>query len=254
MQAVGEFERGVIREEIECELLGEKKRIIQMKINRREPIDEEEIDREIGLLREKKLAEAEGSGESGSCARLNGEQADELQEVYSRIVHMCHPKMHPEQPETHRKLYEKAQEAYHRHDLAALKLIWTMLTTTEKEAGAGQVALTVGLGLSIGEGKGRDYSTDYGLASELYSCFAPLDEEAGIAAEWRRYEEEADKEMQEIQEIREDFPFAAQEMLSSPEEIEAYKAELNQRLYNAQQTRRRMEDEIRVMIQEAAHE
>ena len=252
MAAVGSFEEEVIKEEMECELLIAKHKMVQVKLNRREEINEAEIDLEIEKMRGELMREAAGSGGGDrNYQELAPEKMNELQEIYSKIVQACHPQMHTNLPETHRQLYDKAQEAYRRHDLNALRLIWDMLTSAEDGGEGIQLALEISMGVGGEDGEDeqiRDYSTDYTLAASLYSCFVPMENEAPVLEEWEHYKAEIRLEMMLMEKAREEYPFSAEKMLSSPEETAAYKAELELRLKNAKQQREKLSSEIREMI------
>lgn len=249
MEAVGDYEESVVKEEMECELLTTKQRLVQAAINRREAVDEAAIDKKIDELRKDMTDAAAGDPPPQPYAELSSEQADELQELYSKIVKEFHPGMHPELTEAERQLYQKAQNAYRMRDLAALKLIWEMLTATDGEG------MKMAFELSMEENNGeedkvpsRDYSTDYALASVLYTSFLPLREEAAIMEEWKNYREKTNSMMEQIERMKQEFPYSAQEMLSDPQQIQAYKQELEQRMRNARNEREQLTQEIRKMI------
>lgn len=254
MDKIGSYEETVIKEEIECELLQKKQQMIQAAINRREPIDEAAIDAEIERQRQQMLQEAAGS-EPQEYAVLSEEQSEELQKLYREIVKDFHPQMHPELTEAHRQLFQKAQEAYRRRDLEALKLVHEMLYSTQE--GGLELELTLQL-LTGGEeaenASGRDYSTDYSLAAVIYSGFKPTNEEAAIQEELTRYRQMTDGVMKEMEDMRLQFPYNASDMLSDPAKLEAYKEELEHRLRSATTERERRTKEIRTMIEsEAVH-
>ena len=61
--------------------------------------------------------------------------------------------------------------------------------------------------------------------------------------------------MQEMEEMRSQFPYTAAEMLSDLAQIEAYKEDLAQRLRTASAEKERREKEIRAMMgREVIHE
>ncbi len=258
MDKVGTYEETVIKEEIECELLQKKQQMIQTAINRREPIDEAAIDAELENHRQQMLQEAAGPAAPQEYAELSGEQSDELQELYRDIVKNFHPQMHPELTEAHRQLFQKAQEAYRRRDLAALKLVHEMLYSTQEDGLALELLLELLTGSKADEeteeesSPGRDYATDYSLASVIYSGFKPTAEEAAIQEEWTRYRQMTDSVMKEMDDMRLQFPYTASDMLSDPAKIEAYKEELAHRLRTATTERERRTKEIRAMIESVA--
>lgn len=260
MDKVGTFEETVIKEEIECELLRKKQNMIQAAINRREPIDEEAIDAELENHRQQMLQEAAGSAAPQEYAELSNEQSDELQKLYRDIVKNFHPQMHPELTEAHRQLFQKAQEAYRRRDLAALKLVHEMLYSTQEDRLILELMLSFFAGSKDDEeaektASDRDYATDYSLAAMIYRGFKPTNEEAAIQEAWTRYRQMTDSVMKEMDDMRLRFPYTASDMLSDPAKIESYKEELAHRLRSATAEREHRTKEIRAMIESvAAHE
>lgn len=258
MDKVGSYEENVIKEEIECELLQKKQQMIQAAINRREPIDEAAIDAELEKHRQQLFQEAAGSPPQ-EYAELSGEQSDELQELYRDIVKNFHPQMHPELTEAHHRLFQKAQEAYRRRDLEALKLVHEMLYSAQEDEAVLELTLELLIGGKADETEeepdaDRDHTTDYSLAAMIYSGFKPTNEEAAIQEELARYRQMTDSVMKETDDMRLRFPYTASEMLSDPAKIEAYKEELEHRLRSAAAERERRTKEIRAMIEsEAAH-
>jgi len=236
MEKIGPLEETVIKEEIECELMSKKQAMIQAAINRREPIDEAAIDAQIDQERQKLLSAAQGDSAPVEFAQLTAEQADELQEIYREIVKNYHPQMHPELTEAHRALYQKAQEAYRRRDLQALKLVRDMLESTKGEGITLELTMQLGIGMGDDEGANiekREYDTDYALASTLYSSFIPTGEEIAIQEEWNRCKQTMESVMANMADTRNRFPYNAAAMLADPAQIEAYKEELRQRHHAA---------------------
>lgn len=256
MEKVGKFEESIIQEEIEVELLEKKQQMIQTAINRREPVDEAAIDAEIEKLRQEKLTEAANydCGDNSEIMELTGEQTNELQDLYHTIVKCYHPQMHPELTEIHKKLFMKAQDAYRRKDLEALRLIYDMLLQADGDVDLGELFDMLIDAVAKGETETvrREYTTDYALASLLYPYFRHTAEEASLQEEWDRYKAEADGMMAVIENIQKDFPFSAAQMLSEPEQLESYKKELEYRLYEAKKERERLSQQIRSMIERVA--
>lgn len=256
MDKVGNFEESIIQEEIEVELLEKKQQMIQAAINRREPIDEAAIDAEIEKLRQQKLTEAAnyGGGENSDVMELTGEQTNELQDLYHTIVKCYHPQMHPELTEIHKKLFMKAQDAYRRKDLEALRLIHDMLLQADGDVDLDELLDMLIDSVAQGETEPvrREYTTDYALASILYPYFRHTAEEASLQEEWDRYKVESDGMMAVIESIQKEFPFSAAQMLSDPEQLEAYKKDLEYRLYEAQKEREWLSQQIRSMIERVA--
>ncbi len=247
MDAVGDYENTVIKEEIECELLDLKRQIIQTAINRREPIDESAIDAEIDAERTKMLDDAANSAAPAEYVELTPEQGTELQKLYHDIVKNFHPQTHPEQTESHRKLFQKAQEAYRCNDLEALRLIYDMLCSTTDGGFEVTVELSNGAETDFNF-VGQDYTLDYAAAAQIYDCFVSTSEEMSIREEWARCRLLTDDVMNEIERLRADFPYSASDMLADPNKIQAYKEDLAYRLRTAVQERERRTLEIKEML------
>lgn len=252
MDKIGTFEETVIKEEIECELLKKKQEMIQSAINRREPIDEASIDEEINKLRDEMIKEAGGDAPPKEYADLSEEQATELQEIYSEIVKNYHPQTHPDLTEAHKELFKKAQEAYRRKDVSALKLIYDMLTSADGEGMAFELSMELDVS-DEEETADERFTTDYTLASELYKNFIPTSEEAAIQEEWTRYKQNIDEVMSDMESLKTQFPYTAAETLSNPDKLAEYKAGLEHRLYEASKERARLTNEIERMKEATVH-
>lgn len=250
MEQVGSEEEAVIQREIECELLEEKKKMVQTAINRREAIDETAIDARIDSLRQEKLEEAVGNAPSElPYHSLSPEKADALQALYRQIVKNYHPQMHPEMTDQQRELFDKAQDAYRRKDMTALELIYDMLASTEGEPMHLILTLKVAEGDESVETQKRSFSTDYSLARKLYSCFVPTAEEAAIEEELVQCQEKQAKLMAQIDAMKQEFPFSAAEMLADPVQIEAYKQQLEHRRFDAEHSIQKTQNEIQSMME-----
>ena len=250
MDKIGTFEETVIKEEIECELLKKKQEMIQAAINRREPVDEAAIDEEISKLREEMIKEAGGDEPPKEFADLSEEQATELQEIYSEIVKNYHPETHPNLTDAHKELFKKAQEAYRRKDVSALKLIYDMLTSADGEGIDIELLMSM-LNVSVSDEEDNSaderFTTDFTLVAELYNSFIPTSKEAAIQEEWLRYKQNIDKVMNEMTALKTQFPYTAAETLSNPDKLAEYKAGLEHRLFEATKERARLTSEIERM-------
>ena len=254
MDKIGSFEESVIKEEIECELLIKKQEMIRAALNRREPIDEEAIDKEIESLRQEMIKEASADAPPKEYADLSEEQANELQEIYRNIINRYHPQIHTGLTDAHKELFKKAQEAYRRRDVSALKLIYDMMTNADKDELFTDVLLRMLNDLDdIGINVFTDdtFTTDYSLAADLYKNFVPTADEAAISEDRLRYKKLFDEAMKEIETLKTQFPYTAAETLSDPEKISKYKLDLEHRLFEASKERARLTDEIEKMKGEA---
>lgn len=266
MDRLGAHEEAVIRAEIECQLLQRKQQLVQAALNRQEPIDEAAIEAALEAQRRQLLQEAAGPAAPQPYAELSAEQSDELQRLYRGIVRDFHPQLHPGSTDAHRQLYEMAQEAYRRRDLAALRLIHETLYDTPQDApSSSQLLSTLALlasllremsgdlrpsaqTFSVPDG---DSTVDYTLAGALYSAFLPTAEELAVKEEWARYQKALDEITGEIADMQRQFPYSAAEMLSDPAKVEAYQENLAHRLFLANAERERRTAEIRAMIESA---
>lgn len=248
MEAIGHYEETVVREEMECELLTAKQRLVQAAINRREAIDEAAIEAKMAALREQMTKDASGDPPPQPYAELSPEHLNELQEIYSAIVRKYHPSMHPEMTQSERMLYEKAQNAYRLRDLSALRLIHEMLMASEDEGFQMVFEWSLDLNADESSAPSNHSMTDYSLASALYGCFVPLQEEAAMQEEWNLTTEKTNAMMEQLRQLQQTFPYSAKEMLADPQQIQAYKSELEQRMYSAQRERERLTLEIQTMI------
>lgn len=252
METVGKEEQEVIRQEIECELLEEKERMIQTAINRREPVDEAVIDARIDQLRKDKIGEAlDIDSDWSNIEPLDSEDQDAIQVLYRQIVQNYHPQMHPDLPEAHRLLYEKAQDAYRRRDLDALQLIWDTLNSTEGASLGVTMTLEFSISSQSAEEQLEELSTDYTLAKLIYGSFVETEAERAARDELDRCKQETLRVMEEMDHMKQDFPFTAAEMLSDPAQIEEYRKELEFRRLEVEKKIPRMKDRIQNMLAEA---
>lgn len=199
LDCAGELAReAIIRQEIECELLEEKKKLIQAACYLRQPLDMAAIDAKIEQLREEKLREAIGDPPSDSLPVLSDEDTTLIQVLYREIVQLYHPQMHPEITEAQKTLFFKAQDAYRRGDLAALKLIHQMISSSEPPL------FSIDLSLSVEDedtpDMRRSFITDYSLAKQIYSCFCPTVEDAAIQEELDACKEKNEQVSQQVNE------------------------------------------------------
>ena len=251
MEKVGNYEQTVIAEEIEVELLQKKHQMIQTAINRRELVDLAAIDAEIDRMRKNMLKEAAGTNPAETAVNLTDEENAQLQELYSTIVKGYHPQMHPEMTRAQKMLYKKAQDAYRRKDLKSLQLISEMLLASQGNIDLGNLLENL-LDNAIEQTTQvvkREYSTDYALASTLYTCFVPTTEEAAIQDLLDSCLKETEELNAQIGKIKQEFPFNAAAMLSDAKIQEAYSKELEYRHFEAQKERKRLSEFVQSMIE-----
>lgn len=254
MDKVGTYEETVIQEEIECELLQKKQQKIQVAVNRREPIDEIKIDEELEDERQEMLKEAAGPEELDEYEELTVEESDKLQDLYSDIVQNFHPQIHPDLTEAHRQLFQKAQESYRSRDVQAMNLVHDMLHSTQEEEADLEMLLEF---LTDNEDDEElveaspqiEFATDYSLAAMIYCGFKPTNEEAAMQEELARCRQMTDEIMQQMDDMKCQFPFNASDMLSDDGQMASYKEELEHRLRTATVERERRTKEISAIIE-----
>lgn len=254
MDKVGTYEETVIQEEIECELLQKKQQKIQVAVNRREPIDEIKIDEELEDERQEMMKEAAGPEELDEYEELTVEESDRLQDLYSDIVQNFHPQIHPELTEAHRQLFQKAQESYRSRDVQAMNLVHDMLHSTQEEEADLEMLLEFLIDNeddeeSVEVSPRREFATDYSLAAMIYCGFKPTNEEAAMQEELARCRQMTDEIMQQMDDMKCQFPFNASDMLLDDVQIESYKEELEHRLRTATVEREQRAKEISAIIE-----
>lgn len=267
MDKIGKDEQEVIETELECELLQEKKTMVQAAINRREEINEEEIDAKIDARRNELKAQLSMKSEYDSTENmeteiynpLNSEEKVRLQELYHEIVEKYHPATNPDLSETQKQLFKQAQDAYRMKDLKQLELIYAMFQSVAEAEGLG---LELSFELVMGEDDGAEdeeekpiselgFGMNYTLAGEIYSSFQPMKDEIPVYEAIKNYQKLREEVMAEISKIRSGFPFIAKDVLRDPQKIEDYKADLAYRLKLAKEEQERRQKELREMIDNA---
>ncbi len=253
MDAVGNVEEGVLNAELEVAILRKKSELIQIAINRREPIDLEAIEKELEKERSNRISAVESADLTlKELPELSEEELKTMQRQYRAITTHFHPAMNPNITDTQKDLFEKAVEAYKNQDAEAMKLIYDMLFEP--------VDLSE-LGIEVTRGKDEsnqrdDYreaaaelSTDYHLAKKLYSFFVPLEEDFVVLDIIESYKRQRENVNEEIAQIRKGFPFNALSMLSSQTKINEYLAELKIREKLCETERRELEEKIAKLIE-----
>lgn len=253
MDAVGDVEEGVLNDELEVSLLRRKVELIQIAINRREPIDIEAIEKELEKEKEEKVSAVENADLTlKELPELSEEERKTMQRQYREITTHFHPAMNKNITETQKELFEKAVEAYKNQDAEAMKLIYDLLFSPSDLSG-----IDIEFGQDDSQSDSREefhevaaeLSIDYHLAKKLYSFFVPLEEDFVVLDIIESYKRQRKNVMAEIDEIRRGFPFNALTMLSSSEKINEYLAELQIRKKLCETERKELEDKIEKLIE-----
>lgn len=231
MEKVGYFEEKVLEAELDVTLLRRKAELIQAALNRREPIDMEEIERQTEALR-KQLTDKEEAKDMSLKAvpALTREEREELQKMYRMIIEHFHPSVNTDITQTQRMLFDKALEAYRRQSHESMRLIFDMLFDKE----ASSLPPEAVMGKADANAKARQaagaLSVDYALARQLYDFFAPMETDAVLLRANEQYMKQLEMQDAEISGIQRRFPFTAREMLQNPQKTEEYALDLRARL------------------------
>lgn len=255
MVKIGTTEDEVLNAELDAKMLQRKLELIQIKRNRREPIDMAEIDQQIEAERKELLAQAETADAAGQrLPQLSEEQQAELQELYHKIVEGFHPQVHPNLTDTEKALYEKAVDAYRNRNLTALKLIDEILF---KDG----IAFALKTTLSVVEEDEQQQaavlaealSADYTLAKQLYPYFVPQQQDAVLRSAAERYTAQRTALEAEIEQLQQVFPFTAQPTLADPEKTKAYLEQLTLRKLRAQDAEKQLTQKLNRIMEELHH-
>ncbi|MDO4619494.1 MAG: hypothetical protein Q4B09_02630 [Lachnospiraceae bacterium] len=263
MEKVGKEEEEVLKEELEAEIDARKAELLQAAVNRRETIDSAKIEQQLAEFRKQLLDDlAEKDLSSSAASQLRTEEKEELQALYQDILRGFHPKMHPDITEAEKELYERALSAYERQNLAEMRLLHDMLFDTdglirqivllkkigEALAASGQME-TAAAEAPVKKAEAHDYT----LAARLFSFYQWTEEEAAAEELRKRLYEERHQIEGEIEQLRQSFPFSAEEMLRDPEKTEEYHLELKLRRRNAEEKRKMLAEKISRLTEEAAN-
>lgn len=254
MEAIGNFEESVLEAELEVSLLRRKIELIQISINRHEPIDLQAIEAILIEERNQKVSELEAKDATlNDLPQLSEQEEHTLQRLYREITSAFHPAMNPDITETQKELYEKAQQAYRLQDVEAMKLIYDMLFAPAELSG---LELATQDSYPSAQKLKAEYkkfvsalSTDYKLAKTLYSCFMPLEEDAVVLDSLETYNAQRKTVEDEIVSIKSGFPFNAVETLNDKNKTEEYLAELRLRAKQCETEKAQLEQRINELIE-----
>ncbi len=258
MEAIGVFEESVLEVELDVSLLRRKAEMIQIAVNRREPVDMQTIESALEAEKEQKVAELEsGDRTLFELPQLSEQDKNTLQLYYRSITSSFHPAMNPDVTETQKELYEKAQEAYRMQNVEEMKLIYDMLFNTIESSGSSSVPeIYTQSAEELREGY-REFATslttDYKLAKELYPFFMPLEEDAVVLDTLESYNAQRKSLEEEIETIKTGFPFNAESTLNDKNKTEEYLAELRVRAKQCETEKIELEQRIKKLMEGAIH-
>lgn len=252
MQKIGNFEKEVLKAELDLTLEKKKSELIQACINRREPIDMNKINLQIEEEKQKQLSEIENSEKSNtSASSLTEEQENEMREMYKEIVENFHPEINTKMSFIEKTAYEKAVNAYKNHCYESMKLAYDMLFRN---------TLKLDLDFKLGstdessdeeaEKISEDIMADYDIASDLFDCFVPLQQDMLIKNSIEEHISKFNSVEKEIENLKETFPFNAVETLNDETKIEEYINSLKFRKQKAQDEIEHYSEKIKLMLGE----
>ena len=253
MENIGVYEESVLEAELEVSLLRRKAEMMQISVNRREPIDLQAIDAVLISEKEQKVAALEaGDRTLNELPQLSEQEEHTIQRQYREITSYFHPAMNSYITDTQKELYEKAQNAYRLQDPEAMKLIYDMLFSPQDNLVS--VSVTEKRSVSTVEERREGYreiasalTTDYKLAKQLYPFFIPLEEDAVIRDSLETYNMQRKEVEAEIADILAGFPFNAAETLNDKNKTEEYLAELRVRAKQCETEKVRLEKRIETL-------
>ncbi len=261
-EKIGQFEEPVIKKEIEVVTLQEKKNSIQVKINRREEIDIEELNQQMEQRQLEMIqsVEKEMEPDISTGYSIDPQDEKELQSLYKDIVEEFHPEVH-ELTDNQKYLYEKAVKYYRERKLDELRIAHDMLQADGSEA----IEVSFSLSAALVEDDEEDLaekieefveevSEDYSLANELFDSFEPTSEDLVLKEKKSDYEAQIRSVLAEIESIHQTFPFNAKETLRNEEKLQEYLDSLKMRLRQAEETIQRLNEEINRMLEENGYE
>ena len=258
METIGIYEESVLAAELEVSMLRRKVEMIQIAINRREPVDLEAIDTAIEAERAKVVSDVEAGDKTlHELPQLSEQEEHTLQRQHREITAAFHPAMNPDITEAQKKLYEKAQDAYRLQDVEAMKLIYDMLFAPADVSAVSVSPDRMPYGTAERREEYREiasaFSTDYKLAKQLYPFFMPLEEDSVIRSSLDGYDAQRRAVEEEIASIRAGFPFNAVATLNDKAKTEEYLAELRVRAKRCEIEKAELERQISTLTKGAVN-
>lgn len=253
MQKIGIYEEQVLKNELEVSLLEKKKLLIQTALNRREPINLEEIEKQLEEERKQHIEQLNQNYKRSSVSsNLTLEEKEELQKLYKEIINDFHPEVHADMTEFQKKLYKRAMAAYQKQQLEELRLVHEMLYAKD----AAELTLDLTFETSdISEMMEEDtekiadqLTEDYSLAAELFGCFELLEEDGILLSAKQQYEAKEKDVWSEIEQINMEFPFIAKETLQNEELTKEYLNSLENRMNSCNESMTELQSQIAEML------
>ncbi|MDI9490075.1 MAG: hypothetical protein QM211_01775 [Bacillota bacterium] len=126
---------------IEVETAKRKLELIQMRVNRQEPVCiieiEHILEKELDLYRKelrKRLNQVKQALIDDAKAKLNSEEEREFKELYREIIKTLHPDLNPTLEQDQLELFYLAVSAYKSGDLSQIKIIYQLIRNNESQS------------------------------------------------------------------------------------------------------------------------
>ena len=251
MERIGNREEKVLLAELEVWMLRRKLQLLQIAVNRGEPIDLAAIDKQVEAERVEKIKRMEHDDPTNPVNKpvLDVFELDELQQKYREILHACQPDMNLNATATEKELYEKAQNAYQNRNLDALRLIHDMVFKPSIPPKNSEAEVPINIG-EIRRQLLQSLSMDFTLAAKLFPMYSHTDEENGLFEQIKRLSKKKDDLTAEIEDIESRFPFSAKLTLSSDTLIEEYLVQLRFREQKSESEKKEMQAEVDRIVKE----
>ncbi len=256
MNTIGIYEEEVLEAELEVSMLQRKVELIQAAVNRREYINQALIEKELEAEKAQKLADLESADKTlNELPQLSEEKQKAMQQQYREITSLFHPAMNPYANDVQKELYTKALDAYRMQDAEKMDHIYGMLFNKDDDTGAGvtvAVESTTSTEEEIMDAHKKIASVlaiDYSFAKELYSYFAPLEDDTIVLDTLNTYNEQRKALEKEIEDIKSGFPFNALATLNNKKKTEEYLEDLRIRARQCEREKVELEQRITSMME-----
>lgn len=249
MQKIGVYEEQVLKAELEVTLAEKKKQLIQIAINRREPVDLEAIEQQLEEERKQQLEQLNQNYKRDSLqSNLSQEERDELQNLYKEIVRDFHPEVHKELTDFQKQLYKRALSAYQKQQLEELRLVHEMLYAKDTAELTFEISADIEVKVGDAAEIAEQLMEDYSLAAEVFECFEPLEEDGILLSAKQQYEAREQSIWMEIEKIQTRFPFIAKETLQNEEMTKEYLKSLERRMNSCSESLTELNEQITEML------
>lgn len=219
MLSIGNLELKLYELYTEYLRLRRKRDIIQAYINRQEKIDIEDVEQELDnefieyqKKLEDKIKDMNDALDRSNLETLPPESADEIKKKYKKIVKMLHPDLNPNISETDKMLFINAVESYKDGNLENIRIIYEII-----------------------EGKDIELET----SNSLNKLKSEKNKLLGLLTEID----------QEIDEIKNSYPYILKEYLDNKEKKENLIAEIMENISDYQEAIDALQERIKELLE-----